>query len=211
MTNDGGKTASCSIEVVGYSYEYVDLGLPSGLKWATCNLGANSPEEYGDNFAWGETETKSDFYWSTYKWCDGSSKTLTKYNNNSDYGTVDNKSILEASDDVAHVKLGGKWRMPTEEEWRELINNCTWTWTSLNGVNGRLATSKKNGVSLFFPAAGYKYSLGFKQEGVWGHYWSSSAKPNSSNAYSMAFYSDNYGIASVSGRYCGLSVRPVSE
>ncbi|MCQ2319676.1 MAG: hypothetical protein MJZ90_12290 [Bacteroidales bacterium] len=104
------------------AHEYVDLGLPSGLLWATCNVGADSPEDYGDYFAWGETETKSDYDWDTYKWCNGSYNTLTKYNTKSSYGTVDNKTTLELSDDAARANWGGSWRMPTEAEFQELIN-----------------------------------------------------------------------------------------
>ena len=107
---------------IANGHEWVDLGLPSGTKWATTNVGATTPEEYGDYFAWGETEPKSDYSWSTYKWCNGSSTTMTKYCESSSYGTVDNKTILELSDDAANVKWGGKWRMPTVEEIEELLN-----------------------------------------------------------------------------------------
>ncbi|MBO7269682.1 MAG: InlB B-repeat-containing protein, partial [Bacteroidales bacterium] len=113
-------------------HEWVDLGLPSGLKWATCNVGANTPEGYGDYFAWGETSPKNDYSWSTYKYCKGSKNTLTKYNTDSNYGTVDNKITLDLSDDAARANWGGKWRMPTKAEQDELINNCTWTWTTQN-------------------------------------------------------------------------------
>ena len=107
-------------------HEYVDLGLPSGLKWATCNVGADSPEKYGDYFAWGETKAKSCYDWSTYKWCNGSNSTLTKYNTNSEYGTdPDNKTVLEPEDDAAYVNLGGGWRMPTQGDWQELKDKCT--------------------------------------------------------------------------------------
>ncbi|MDD6782411.1 MAG: hypothetical protein PUD89_05750, partial [Bacteroidales bacterium] len=101
-------------------HEYVDLGLPSGLKWATCNVGATAPEAYGDYYAWGETTTKSTYEWSTYKWCDGSYDTQTKYCTSSSYGTVDNKTVLDLADDAARANWGGAWRMPTDEEWTEL-------------------------------------------------------------------------------------------
>ncbi|MBR5532185.1 MAG: T9SS C-terminal target domain-containing protein, partial [Bacteroidales bacterium] len=129
--------------------EYVDLGLPSGIKWATCNVGANSPEDYGDYFAWGETEPKDYYDWSTYKYCNGSYDIMTKYFTDSDYGTVDNKTTLELTDDAAHVNWGGNWRMPTKAEQDELRNtdNCTWEWTTLNGVEGYKVISKKNGNS----------------------------------------------------------------
>ena len=134
-------------------HEYVDLGLPSGLKWATCNVGATAPEEYGDYFAWGETETKATYDLSNYKWCNGTYESMTKYCTNSEYGIVDNKTTLELSDDAARVNWGGSWRMPTKAEQDELRNtdNCTWEWTTQNGVNGYKVTSKKNGNSIFLP------------------------------------------------------------
>ncbi|MDY4512770.1 MAG: hypothetical protein SPE10_04900, partial [Paludibacteraceae bacterium] len=112
-------------------HEYVDLGL--SVKWATCNVGASKPEEYGNYYAWGETTTKSTYNWSTYKWCNGSKTTLTKYNTSSSYGTVDNKTVLELADDAARANWGGAWRMPTDAEWTELRENCTWTWITKNG------------------------------------------------------------------------------
>ena len=102
-------------------HEYVDLGLPSGIKWATCNVGATTPEEYGDYFAWGETQPKDYYDWSTYKYCNGDEYSITKYCTRSTYGTVDIKTTLELSDDAARVNWGGKWRMPTIEEQKELL------------------------------------------------------------------------------------------
>jgi len=193
-----------------YYHAYVDLGLPSELKWATCNIGADKPEDYGDYFAWGETEPKTNCSWSTYKWCNGSDDTQTKYNTNSSYGTVDNKTVLDLEDDAVHVNWGGRWRMPTDAEWTELINKCTWTWTSQNGVNGRLVTGP-NGKSIFLPAAGFRYSTDLDNAGSYGIYWSSSLKSDYPyDAYGVYFYSDGvergYG-----GRCYGRSVRPVSE
>ena len=162
----------------GYGEEkghiYVDLGLPSGLKWATCNIGATTPEGYGDYFAWGETNPKDNYKWSTYKYCKGSSDTMTKYCTQSSYGTVDNKTTLELSDDAARANWGGTWRMPTKVEQDELRNNCTWTWTTQNGVNGHKVTSKTNGNSIFLPAAGYRYGTSVDYVGSYGTYWSSS-------------------------------------
>ena len=122
--------------------EAVDLGL--SVKWATFNVGASYPEQFGGYFAWGETELKTTYDWSTYKYGNGSTN-LTKYNTNISSGTVDNKTTLDPSDDVARQKWGGSWRMPTYEEFRELLSNCTWTWTTMNGVNGYKVTSKKSG------------------------------------------------------------------
>ena len=191
-------------------HEYVDLGLPSGIKWATCNVGATKPEEFGGYYAWGETEEKSNYDWSTYKWCSGSDDNMTKYCTDSDYSTVDNKTILDPEDDVAHVKWGGSWRMPTLDEQNELLNNCTWTWTTLNGVNGYKVTGP-NDNSIFLPAAGIRDGTAVYGIGGVGYYWSSSLCSRSSYcAYYLYFYSgyhdwdDDY-------RFSGLSVRPVSE
>ena len=152
-------------------YEYVDLGL--SVKWATCNVGATKPEEYGDYFAWGEVEPKEVYDWTTYKWCNGSSNTLTKYNNKSSYGTVDNKTTLELSDDAATTSWGGSWRMPTDTELTELREQCTWTWTTENGVNGYKVTSKGNSNSIFLPAAGFYQGDSLNHIGKYGLYWSS--------------------------------------
>lgn len=190
-------------------YEYVDLGL--SVKWATCNVGATKPEEYGDYFAWGETQPKRNYDWSTYKWCNGSYDTQTKYNTNSSYGTVDNKTQLELSDDAARANWGGSWRMPTGAELTELRENCTWTWTTQNGVNGYKVTSKKNGNSIFLPAAGCRYDSSLDYAGSRGYYWSSSLCTDYPlNAWSVYFNSDNVYGDSYSRRY-GFSVRPVCQ
>ena len=192
----------------------VDLGL--SVKWASCNLGASKPEEYGDYYAWGETEPKESYYWASYKWCNGSSSTLTKYNTDSFHGNVDNKTVLEPEDDVAHIKLGGKWRMPTDAEWTELRNtsNCSWTWTTINGVNGYKVQSKKSGYTdnwIFLPAAGYRLDTILYYVGSDGGYWSSSLYTyNPHYAWYVCFYSGNVSRGSYD-RYYGLSVRPVSE
>ena len=130
----------------------VDLGLPSGLKWAACNLGASRPEEYGDYYAWGETEPKEKYSWETYKF--GTDFVLSKYVTDPAYGAVDHKTLLDPEDDAAVVNLGGSWRMPTEAEYDELISKAIWTWTSRNGVSGYLVTGS-NGNSIFLPAAGH--------------------------------------------------------
>ena len=148
--------------------EAVNLGL--SVKWGSCNVGASSPEDYGDYYAWGETAAKSSYSWTNYSWCNGSSTTLTKYNCNSSYGTVDNKTVLEQNDDAAHVKLGDSWRMPTDAEWTELREKCTWIWTTKNGVNGRLVKGP-NGNSIFLPAAGY-WGSAAGNAGTYGRYWS---------------------------------------
>ena len=193
-------------------HEYVDLGLPSGLKWATYNVGATKPEEYGGYYAWGEIERKNDFTWSTYKWCNGSENTMTKYCTDSNYGTVDNKTVLDLEDDVAHVKWGGSWRMPTAEELLELIDNCAWMWTTLNGVNGCRLTSKINGNTIFFPAAGDFY-LGTEiyNVGLHGGYWTSTIRDNlNSSAYGLIFANTAF-IKRDYSRFDGHCVRAVSK
>ena len=212
VTENITLTAKFKFRTNPNGYEYVDLGLPSGLKWATCNVGATSPEDYGCYYAWGETEEKDNYDWSTYKWCNGSKNTLTKYCTDSYFGTVDNKTVLDPEDDVAHVKWGGTWRMPTIEEQKELLNSCTWIWTTQNGVNGYKVTSKTNGNSIFLPAAGYRDGTNLYNSGSYGFYWSSSLSSYSSfRAYYLLFYSDYCDWTDDDGRSLGQSVRPVSE
>ena len=188
-------------------HECVDLGL--SVKWATCNVGASSPEEYGDHYAWGETETKDYYDWGTYKWCNGSFSTLTKYCTSSKKGTVDNKTVSDPDDDVAHVKWGGKWRMPTDAELTELREKCTWTWTTQGGTKGYEVTSKSNGNSIFLPAAGYRIYNSFSGVGSYGYYWSASLyESGPSDARSVSFYSRKVN-RSQNSRYYGRSIRPV--
>ena len=203
----------------------VDLGLPSGLKWATCNVGASKPEEYGEYFAWGETQPKEDYSWATYKWCNGSYNTLTKYNTDSSLGTLDNKTVLDPVDDAASVNWAGKWRTPTDAEWTELKENCTWTWTSnYNGtdVAGIVVTSNKTGCtgqSIFLPAAGYQNGTSlnsvdpnFSSVGSYGVYWSSSL--NTGYPYfarDVYFNSGSVNMNDNSERSSGRSVRPVYD
>ena len=221
----------------------VDLGIEmtrgDGTKyklyWAKSNLSEDglcaNPEDYGDYYAWGETEpyyaaghsqddpcenwkVREDhpitgYNWKSYKWFNGSK--LTKYNTNSAYGKVDDKEVLDPEDDVAYVKLNGQWRMPTDEEWNALMNECDWTWTTQNGVNGRLVKSKTNGNNIFLPAAGCRIDLNFSYSGFYGGFWSSSlCTDESSDAWYVYFSSDvvnrndNY-------RSYGFPIRPVWE
>lgn len=212
--NDGsGVYASCIVTVYRFDIpDAVDLNLPSGVKWASFNIGASEPEEYGLYYAWGETETKREYNWSTYKWCSGSEESLTKYNYQKRYGIVDNKSVLEAEDDVACVKLGGNWRMPTHDEWTELLENCTWVWTTQNGISGRLVTSKNNNKSIFLPAAGSRSDTGLIGAGSYGNYWSSSRRSDvPSCAWSVFFNTSDLLNCNYYTRRFGLSVRPVTE
>ena len=193
-------------------YEYVDLGL--SVKWATCNVGASTPEGYGYYFAWGETQPKSTYDWSTYKWCRGTYYTLTKYCTDSYYGTVDNKTQLELSDDAARANWGGSWRMHTDAELTELREQCTWTWTTQNGVKGYKVTSKKSGYtnkSIFLPAAGCRNGSLLDGAGSYGYYWSSSLCTGDPDyAWCVYFYSDKVSRG-YSSRVFGFSVRPVCQ
>ena len=192
-------------------YEAIDLGLPSGIKWASFNVGATKPEEYGGYYAWGETEEKEDYGWETYKWCNGSDESFTKYCTNSSYGTVDNKTVLDPEDDVAHVKWGGDWRMPTTEEQEELRNECTLEWTALNGVNGYRVTGP-NGNSIFLPVAGGRDGADVNGRGNDGGYWSGSlSSGNGFLAYGLYFDDYHYCWNSHGSRCYGQSVRPVSK
>ena len=197
-------------EIKSDCMEAVDLGL--SVKWATCNIGASSPDEYGDYFAWGETTTKTTYNWSTYKHCNGSKTTLTKYNAISSYGTVDNKTQLDLSDDAARANWSGTWRVPTSVELMELRNNCTWTWTTQNGINGYKVTSKKLGYTnnwIFLPAAGYYRDSSLFNVESSGYYMSSSLGDTGS-AYLLSCGSDFvYGGGGV--RSDGISVRPVCQ
>ena len=192
-------------------HDWVDLGLPSGLKWATCNVGATKPEDYGNYYAWGEIATKTTYDWSTYKYANGSDDALTKYCNNSSYGNngfTDELTTLEAGDDAATQNWGGNWRIPTIDEWQELIDKCTWTWTTLNGING-YEVKATNGNSIFLPAAGSRFIDELDCAGWYGVYWSSSLYADYPyDAQSGYFYSDYYS-ADGSSRLCGQSVRPV--
>lgn len=214
----GGGTIDDNTDKSGSlnGHQYVDLGLPSGTLWATCNVGATKPEEYGDYFAWGETKGynsgKRSFDSSAYKWCNGSDNGMTKYCTSTKYGIVDNKTTLDLTDDVAHVNWGGSWRMPTIADFTELYYDCIWTWTTLGGINGYKVTSKTNGNYIFLPAAGYRGISSFGEVGSNGNYWSSSLDetvPNKSKA--LFFGSSNINIFDYSYRRSGRSIRAVCK
>ena len=202
--------------------EAVDLGL--SVKWANMNIGATKPEGYGAYFAWGETSPKEVYNWSTYKYMQSgksSREYITKYTipddkksgiwYNGDIFVGDNKTTLDLADDAAHVNWGGSWRMPTKAEQDELYDNCIWTWTTQNGINGCLLTSKKNGNSIFLPAAGNRYGSSGNYVGSGGGCWSSSLNGSYSiYAYILDFDSDGMQLAN-GNRYFGLSVRPVCQ
>ena len=174
-------------------HEYVDLGLPSGLNWATCNIGADRPEEYGDYFAWAETETKKEY---------------TKENSKS-YGKDRNNISGSSRYDAARANWGGNWRMPKKREVEELIKNCTWKWTTQNGIAG-CNVKGLNGNSIFLPATGSRLGSSFKEAGSYGCYWSSTPHRSSAFAYGFYFFSDGHGMVN-DLRYNGCCIRPVSE
>ena len=185
--------------------EYVDLGL--SVKWATFNVGATSPEDYGDYFAWGETEPKETYSWATYKWCDGTSSNITKYN------SADGKTVLDLDDDAAYVNWGDKWRMPTKEECQELLDKCTWKEETRNGINGHIVTGP-NGNSIFIPTTGYHNDdngTGVQGLGTITYLWTSST-PGNANAYDLLLSHPTLadGIGS-NTRRVGMPIRPVYD
>ena len=221
--DNGSSTSSTNVSISGSAngHDYVDLGLPSGTKWATCNVGASKPEDYGSYFAWGETQTKMNYNWETYKYANGNLYELTKYCPRADFGNkgfYDDLTSLISSDDPSVVIWGDGWRTPTYEQLEELFENTTNQWTTKNGVNGRLFTSKKNGKTLFIPASGYRDEDKLRTVGVEGNYWTMqivSDFPRGGVAF--CFSSDTprgmgpvkYGTMSLRARCSGLSVRPV--
>ena len=195
----------------------VDLGL--SVKWASFNVGAEKPEDYGDYFAWGETEVKSRYDDDNYKFRESGEFRDIKFNKyitDSGYGTEDGRTVLEPEDDAAHVKWGGSWRMPTKAEWEELRENCTWTWTTIHGVSGYKIQSNKKGYKrryIFLPAANYcggqymnhaDYDTDYMS---W--YWSSTLSDRSDYAEIALFNSEHKLITEIGSRTVGASIRPV--
>lgn len=216
--NDGGDNEQQNDSVVDNSgtlngHDYVDLGLPNGTLWATCNLGADTPEEYGDCFAWGETEPKELYDWKSYKYgiFFHERYELNKYCTDSVYGLdgfVDNLTLLEPADDAATTNWGVDWRMPTLTDWEELHEYTSNAWTTQNGVNGWCFTAS-NGNSIFLPAAGYWWDGEFNCADL-GVYWSATLNTDYPNrAWSFHFGMDNGHICGSSDRNRGQTVRAV--
>ena len=205
--------------------EYVDFGLPSGLKWAKCNIGATTETDYGVYFSWGETSGISgslvgkyldeNYSWATYKHCNGSERTLTKYNNKSSHGTVDNKTTLETVDDAATQIMGGNWRMPTKAEIQELLDNTDYEWIedfNGTGVNGRKFTSRTDTSKyIFIPGAGYCYDGSVSAVGDYGTVWSSSLYTSSTAFYLDSVYSEDPFVDNFEYRCKGFSARGVRK
>ena len=203
----GSFKDQCEVTVIPLAPELIDLGL--SVKWGTFNLGATKPEDIGSYYAWGETEPKPSFSWSSYKWCtDKEGTQFSKYISSG----VTSYTNLEKADDAAYVALGGKWRMPTVKEVEELVNNCTWTRTSVNGVVGYEGKSKKNGNTVFFPFTGMfvEDKVGGKDQGL---YWSSSLAMAGATTQALHLIMSESGSPSHSGnnRCWGFAIRPVSK
>ena len=210
--------ASTALSVSGSynGHDYVDLGLPSGTLWATCNIGANKPEGYGNYYAWGETSTKSVYDWDTYKYrfTKGDYINLTKYCNKLGYGNngfTDNLTILQSGDDPATTNWGSSWQTPSKAQWDELLACTTNKWTTKNGVKGRLFISQKNAQTLFLPAAGVRWDSKVYNIGVGAYYWSSSLDTDSPDqSWKLFFFSDDCGM-NHDHRYSGFAIRPVRK
>ncbi len=202
---------------------YVDLGLPNGTLWATCNVGAKKPQDFGYFYSWGETLPKSSYSWETYKWSEEDTDYLTKYCLSESKGVVDSLVTLLPEDDAATVNWGSEWRMPTYDEVVELIDGCDWNWVeSYMNVKGKgfVGKSKANGNVIFLPAAGYYVESRHEcfvdrdrwENGIQGNYWSSTLLPESSDR-NLAFFFYSYILDEVnilhSIRYVGNSVRAV--
>lgn len=209
----GCKKENNHVEVSGGGRDYVDLGLPSGTLWATCNVGADSPADVGDYFAWGDTETKTFYDWKTYRYSviDDAGYKLTKYCTDSTCGYngfVDNLTVLESIDDAVRANWGSEWRMPTAEEFRELNQNTTAVWTSVNGVEGRLLTGP-NGNNIFLPATGFYLDGEIICTGL-GIYWSGSLQIESQeSSWSLHFDFEGCHVCGTYERSRGQAVRAV--
>lgn len=188
--------------------EAVDLGL--SVKWANFNVGASQPEEVGGYYAWGETSEKRNYTWETYKWCDGTYNTLTKYCTQSVFGKVDSKTTLELEDDVANVKWGGTWRMPTQAEIQELLEKCSWSINYINGVRG-YKVEGRNGNSIFLPFGGYRKGTSLEEFDSFGRYWAGTSNGNQGYIACYLFFMGDewYWSFNYQDRYYGYTVRPV--
>jgi hypothetical protein len=230
------SNVTISAEFVDAARSIVNLGLPSGKRWARCNLGAVNPWDYGDYYAWGETQTKDNYSWNNYRYCNGDYDKLTKYNYNADCGIVDNKTTLESADDVATAVLGSDYLMPTNDDWCELSRECYWVWTETynnHNVNGYIVYKAKSAedkgkkvyaddtpsasysfddAHIFLPAAGVRDDASLYRAGAGGYYWSSSLYiPQDANYCGFYRGGIDIGQADCYERCCGVSVRPVKR
>lgn len=179
-------------------HEPVDLGL--SVDWASCNLGASAPEQYGAYYSWGETATKSVFSWNTYRY--GNSDALTKYNKS------DGNRTLAPENDAASAAWGGTWRMPTKAECAELLDKCTWTWSNRSGVNGYIVTGP-SGNTIFLPASGQREGSEASDVGSWGCYWSATLNHRSILVAESLSFDQGLSSVEVASRIVGQAIRPV--
>ncbi|MDO4525881.1 MAG: hypothetical protein Q4B61_11210 [Bacteroidales bacterium] len=200
----------CSGQIGGH--DYVDLGLPSGIMWATCNIGASKPYELGDYFAWGEVTPKDDYSDKSYKW--GTMHNLTKYCTNRGYGIVDNKAVLESEDDAACFNWGNGWRMPTISEMTELKESCEWEKVENfmgKGVVGKVGRSNYNGNFIFFPFAGVRADIRLLDKDCYGDYYTSRVVDDFPfECYGLCFLRNIIAVEGGLSRYVGRSVRAVA-
>jgi hypothetical protein len=197
------KVANIQEEIQEDGLVAVDLGL--SVKWSPVNLGAENEYDYGSRYAWGETETKVTYTWDNYKWCNGSSYTMTKYCTSSSYGKVDEITVLEDIDDVARKEMGNKWRMPTPEEAQELLDECTWEKDTVNGVKGYRVTGK-NANSIFIPLNGQHDESGVQYAGVNLYIWL-----NRCNGRDKGYVLSQTGVSTNNDRHDGLAIRAVCK
>lgn len=191
-------------------HEYVDLGLPSGLKWATMNIGAKLPEQYGSYFAWGETAPKDNYNWQTYKWCDGADSKFNKYCLHADAGKVDSLDVLQPKDDPAHKLWGGRWHTPSAEQVTELLSRCSFAPSERNGLAG-LEVKGPNGAVIFLPMAGGRNPIGLVDAGGGAYYWTSDLfRLSSSNAHAFTGTAVEWELDALE-RCFGLPIRPVCK
>ncbi|MBP5715688.1 MAG: hypothetical protein J6W69_01075, partial [Bacteroidales bacterium] len=204
-----------NMEPIVDGHVYVDLGLPSSLLWATMNVGASKPEEYGDYFAWGETESKEDYSWQTYKYCNGTQETLTKYvpqemaESFGYEGYYDTLSVLELADDAAHINWGVGWKTPSDAEWQEIFNACTYEAINEDGVIGAKLISSYNGKSIFFSFAGFMTGTNWQEETLESYYWGTGVRRNWPVNVSQAVFQNGSTYVTTSYRNIGLPVRAV--
>ena len=208
-------TAGCTKDNSGNGtyngHDYIDLGLPSGTMWATCNVGADTPDGYGDYFAWGETTIKATYNWSTYKYSNGDYNQLTKYCSQSDFGFngfTDDLVTLQPSDDAATANWGEGWSTPTYKQWVELLTKCSYSFTTINGVNGCLFTAR-NGNTIFLPAGDSRYDEEPRLIGEEGSYWSSSLYQDMPDGAKGCQFIISFDDCDLYNTFCRANGRPV--
>ena len=202
-----------TVREIDEAHEYVDLGLPSGTLWATMNIGATSPEEFGEFFAFGEVVSNEDgkslYNWNTYKWCNGGPDRLTKYCPVDSLGAVDERKILDLQDVAAYVNWGPHWRMPDYLQLQELVSCCIWTESEMNNVPG-FEVKGPNGNTMFLPSSGWYNGKNHDGVGKGGDYWGANVSgADAKNAWGFWFFNGKYGFAIRFPRYFGRAVRPV--